>query len=112
MKYADKISMADLMDEQGEYCGRLVQIFSILGNKIRFKILCLLHDGEKCVTELVEAIENAKEPNVSQQLKLMTSAGILSKRRDGRMRYYSLADNDVAEFISFLKQYHASRKQG
>ena len=73
----------------------------LLNNKSRLMILCLLHDGEKSVGELVDAI-GAREPAVSQHLALMRHHGIIQARREGRSMIYSVADPQIGQLLEAL----------
>ena len=70
----------------------------LLTNKSRLMILCLLHDGEKSVGDLVDAI-GAREPAVSQHLALMRHHGIIQARREGRSMIYSVADPQIGQLL-------------
>lgn len=70
-------------------------LFAVLGDRVRLRLACCLlaaKDG-LCVAELVDALEEP-QPNVSRQLKLMQSAGLVEERREGRWVYHSLKDAD------------------
>ncbi|WP_420003860.1 ArsR/SmtB family transcription factor [Arenibacterium sp. LLYu02] len=57
----------------------------------RLMILCHLASGEKSVTELEELL-SARQSAVSQQLTRLRLEGLVTPRRDGKVIYYSLAD--------------------
>ena len=69
-------------------------IFKALGDRNRLKLLYLLMDGEKCVSDLLPFF-NILQPTVSIHLLMLQDLGLLKARRDGRRRYYSLASEDV-----------------
>lgn len=85
-------------------CEKVIGIFHIISNKIRFRILCLLTEGDFCVNETVDFINCGKISNISQQLKLMTMAGILEKRRDKKQIFYHLKDEKIRGIIRFLQE--------
>lgn len=72
-----------------------------LSNTARLMILCQLVEGERSVAALEKHL-NTKQPNVSQQLARLRMEGYVKTRRDGRMIYYSLADQRVASVIQHL----------
>lgn len=73
----------------------LANIFKLLGDPNRTRILCaLLEAGELCVCDLAAVVGSA-EAAVSQGLRLLRTAGIVRNRRSGRQIYYSLADSHV-----------------
>lgn len=74
---------------------RLSDLFRLLGDATRVRILyALLEVGELCVCDLAATVE-APETSVSHALRLLRTAGIVRNRRDGRMIYYSLDDAHV-----------------
>jgi DNA-binding transcriptional ArsR family regulator len=84
-------------------CTQVLNMFSLCANAVRFKILCLLDAGDLCVNEIVTALD-AKYSNVSQQLKILTLAGYLSKYRVKKSIYYHLADSRIKEILSLLRE--------
>jgi DNA-binding transcriptional ArsR family regulator len=85
-------------------CDKVINIFSLISNKCRFRILCLLTKGDFCVNEIVEIIQVGKVSNISQQLKLLTLSGILEKRRDNKHVIYHLKDEQVRQVILFFEK--------
>lgn len=65
--------------------------FSVLGEPTRLKILHVICQGEKCVSDIIQATGLA-QANVSRHLGLMYQAGMLSRRREGTLVHYRIAD--------------------
>ena len=72
----------------------LTEIFRVLGDPTRVRILDALSQGELCVGDLAGRLR-LTESAVSHQLRLLRSARIVRPRRDGRMIFYSLDDTHV-----------------
>ena len=72
----------------------LTEIFRVLGDPTRLRILDALSRGELCVGDLAARL-GATESAVSHQLRLLRTARIVRTRRDGRMIFYSLDDTHV-----------------
>jgi ArsR family transcriptional regulator len=68
----------------------LSQLFRALGDETRLRILALLSHGELCVCHLEKALD-LSQPNVSRQLGVLRSAGVVDARRDGTWVYYSIS---------------------
>ena len=85
-------------------CGRVLPLVQLIFSKTRFRIICLLLRGEFCVNQIVEVVSPGQLPNVSQQLKALTLAGIIERRRVKRQIIYSLKDQRVKRLIAFLQQ--------
>jgi DNA-binding transcriptional ArsR family regulator len=75
---------------------RLSRLFSALSDPTRLKILhALTITEELCVCDLA-ALAELSVSAVSHQLRLLRDRDLVHARRDGRMVYYSLADDHVA----------------
>lgn len=85
-------------------CQKVVDIFTLIANKTRFRILCLLKEGDFCVGEIVDTIQISNFSNISQQLRLLSMAGILERRRDKKQVIYHLKDEKVRNMIDFLQE--------
>ena len=72
----------------------LTEIFRVLGDPTRLRILDALSRGERCVGDLAAQL-GVTESAVSHQLRLLRSARIVRARRDGRMIFYTLDDTHV-----------------
>ena len=74
---------------------RVSRLFSALADPTRVKILhALTITDELCVCDLA-AIAELSVSAVSHQLRLLRDRDLVNARRDGRMVYYSLADDHV-----------------
>jgi DNA-binding transcriptional ArsR family regulator len=72
----------------------LTEIFRVLGDPTRVRILDALSKTELCVGDLAGRL-GLTESAVSHQLRLLRSARIVKPRRNGRMIFYSLDDPHV-----------------
>lgn len=79
----------------------IATFFSILAHPKRLQILDLLRRGEACVCHIQAAL-NLPQPYISQQLKIMRDAGIISSRREGLFVYYNIADARVNHLLAEL----------
>lgn len=74
---------------------RLADLFRLLGDPTRARILfALLEGGELCVCDIADVVDTP-ESTVSHALRLLRTAGIVRNRRAGRMIHYSLDDSHV-----------------
>ena len=76
-------------------------MFTLFSNEKRFKILCLLDEGDFCVNEIARMVDG-KTSNVSQQLRMLTLAGYLEKRREDKSVIYHLKDQKIKKVLRFL----------
>jgi ArsR family transcriptional regulator len=74
-----------------------VQVLAALGNDTRYEALrCILDtDGEVCVCELEPAL-GVSQSAVSQALSRLYAAGLVSRRKEGRWRYYTATPQAAA----------------
>ena len=76
----------------------LAEFFRTVGSETRLKILLALGTCELCAGDLAEAVGMAPSA-VSNQLKALRQARLITARREGKMLYYSLADCHPREII-------------
>lgn len=69
---------------------RTARLFHALSDETRLKILSRLRNGERCVCELMDAVD-AAQSRLSFHLKALKDAGIVTDRREGRWNYYAIA---------------------
>jgi DNA-binding transcriptional ArsR family regulator len=73
-------------------------VFSLLGDPRRLKLLVALLDGELCVCDLA-AVTGMSESATSHALRLLRAHRVVAVRRDGRMAYYRLDDAHVRMLV-------------
>jgi DNA-binding transcriptional ArsR family regulator len=73
--------------------------FTALADPTRIRLLDRLHHGEATVTELTEAAGTSQQ-NVSKQMALLLTAGLVVRRRQGNFIYYRIADDAVFELCA------------
>jgi DNA-binding transcriptional ArsR family regulator len=89
---------------------RLAQLFRLLGDAKRARILyALLEAGELCVCDIAATVD-VTESTVSQALRLLRTAGIVANRRAGRVVYYRLADAHVRLLLDLSRE-HTSHEE-
>ena len=83
----------------------LAEMFRLLGDPTRVRILYTLSDAEElCVHEIAAAVD-ASETKVSQALRLLRTAGAVRNRRDGRHVYYRLHDDHVRTLLDVSRDH-------
>ncbi|WP_103954389.1 ArsR/SmtB family transcription factor [Nonomuraea solani] len=70
------------------------EIFGLLSDPGRLRLLVALLDGELCVCDLA-AVTGQSESAASHALRLLRAHRVVAVRRSGRMAYYRLADPHV-----------------
>lgn len=77
---------------------RLADIFKVLGEPTRLKILRVLWQGECCVNELADAID-MEASAVSHQLRILRQAHLVDFRKIGKNACYFLDDAHVVHLL-------------
>jgi len=79
-------------DEQD--VSELADVFGLLSDPGRLRLLVALLEGEMCVCDIAAACGQS-ESSVSHALRLLRAHRVVHVRRAGRMAYYRLADGHV-----------------
>ena len=72
----------------GQYA-KVAKIFKALSDPKRVKIVDLLSCGEMCGCVLLKCFE-VTQPTLAHDMKVLSEAGIVTSRRDGKKTMYSL----------------------
>ena len=75
------------------------ELFRALSSPVRIALVSLLTDGEMCVHELVDALA-LPQPLISQHLRILRDADLVTRTRRGREVAYVLADEHVAHIVA------------
>jgi len=65
------------------------QLFHVLSDETRIKLLLVLKDGESHVTDLCKKLK-LPQPTVSHHLALLRVHGLVLNRRSGKSVFYSI----------------------
>ncbi len=77
---------------------QMVRIHKALSEPNRLKLLKLLLEHELCVCEMV-AVLNISQPLVSQHLRVLKTARLVTERRDGKWVYYRTDETALNKFM-------------
>jgi DNA-binding transcriptional ArsR family regulator len=83
---------------------RLDVLFSALADPTRRAIVEQLADGERSVSELAEPFD-VSLPAVTKHLRVLEGAGLLSHRKEGRVRHCRLVAEPMSEVASYIDRY-------
>lgn len=84
------------MDELDPVFDAVAAYFSVLSEPTRLRIMHAICETEKPVSQIVEEL-GATQTNISRHLSLMHRAGVLSRRKEGNLVYYRVADASMIE---------------
>lgn len=77
----------------------LAEIFGLLGDRTRVRLLHALSSGELCVCDL-SAVLGMSSSAVSHQLRLLRTAKLVRARKEGKNVFYTLDDGHVHSLLA------------
>lgn len=90
----------------------IANYFAALADPMRIKIVQALLTGDRNVNWLVK-VTGGLQPNVSRHLHKLTTAGLLSRRKQGTQAIFSVTDPFVSELCErvcgVLEKRHANQ---
>ncbi|MBQ1711168.1 MAG: helix-turn-helix transcriptional regulator [Treponema sp.] len=95
---------ADIVDKvkkdfpSNQLINTLSDFFKIFGDTTRVKIMCALDKSEMCVGDISVLLDMTVSA-VSHQLKILRDASLVKTKRQGKVVFYSLADEHVQRII-------------
>ena len=98
MEDTNKLHEPHPIPDEGMLCD-LAELYKIFGDSTRIKILYALFDEERGVGEIAESLGMTMSA-ISHQLRILKQARLVKSRREGKMVYYSLADDHVKTIFS------------
>lgn len=79
-----------------------VELFKILSDETRLRLVIALMQGEFCVCELVDALK-VSQYNISRHLGVLRKAGLVADRKEGIWVYYRLVPGREPVLDDILK---------
>lgn len=86
----------DIFKLHASFCG-------IFSSDIRLRIMWLLADRERTVTDLAHSLD-ITVANVSQHLAIMRSLGAVASRREGRAIYYHISNQKFYQGALLIRE--------
>jgi DNA-binding transcriptional ArsR family regulator len=77
---------------------RVADLFKILGDTTRVKIIQALSKRELCVCDIA-AVIGMGQSAISHQLRMLRNTRLVQYRKDGTMAWYSLNDEHIASLL-------------
>ncbi len=79
------------------------EIMNALSTPIRLQIMDMLSCGELCASVIQESF-SITQPTLSYHMKILTSAGVVSMRNEGKYVFYSLKMEKLKIFLNEIEQ--------
>lgn len=80
------------------------ELFRALAHPGRVRVLEILRDGERTVTELVPLV-GLEASHLSQQLAVLRRARIVTSRREGSTVTYAIRDQEIVELLAIARRF-------
>ncbi len=74
---------------------RLARMLKALGNPVRFQIVQILAEKQMCITGEIVEFTNLAQSTVSQHLKVLREAGLISGEVEGPATCYCLNESGI-----------------
>jgi DNA-binding transcriptional ArsR family regulator len=81
-------------------------VFGALADPIRRAIVERLIEGEATVSELAEPFD-VSLPAISRHLRVLDEAGVIARRKDGRLHHCRLVEEPFRDAIAWIVHYGA-----
>lgn len=81
-----------------ETFAQVAELLKAMAHPLRLAVLVSLVDGPRCVHELVDST-GATQPLVSQHLRVLRNADLLSREQRGREAVYAIADDHIHHIV-------------
>ncbi|MGI6082301.1 MAG: ArsR/SmtB family transcription factor [Limnochordia bacterium] len=94
-----------------ERVGGVSEIFKVLGDETRTRIVWALSRCELCVCDIA-ALLGVSSSSVSHHLRLLRSLRLVKYRREGKMAYYSLDDDHIVQLIRAALDHYEEQESG
>ncbi|MDQ0508988.1 HTH-type transcriptional repressor AseR [Aedoeadaptatus ivorii] len=86
----------------------MVEICKALGDLNRLKIMQYLIDGEACACDILPDLD-ITQPTLSHHMKILSRAGLIDDRKEGKWHFYTINAEVIREFQQFLAQVARSK---
>lgn len=77
---------------------KLANVFKVLGDSTRIKLLALLTLDEMKVSNIAESLDMGQSA-ISHQLRVLRDARLVKYRKEGKEAWYSLDDDHVVKLM-------------
>lgn len=80
---------------------RSLDIFNVIGDPTKRRILELTHEREWCVNQMVDELR-VSQPAVSKHLRALRDSGLVDVRIDGQRRWYRLRADQLSPLTKWV----------
>jgi len=108
----DEVALSDVRRRLlgGRTLEAVADVFKLLSDPTRVRIVDALTHGERCVCDLATLV-GLSESAVSHQLRLLRASRLVRVRRTGRQAFYALDDHHVVGLVHDTRK-HVEEDRG
>ncbi len=101
IRYVDEARVKSVKEQmlKDEEVNGLSQVFSLLSDPTRIRIIFALSKKELCVCDLSNLL-NLSISATSHQLRILKNARLVKYRKEGKMVFYSLDDRHISNLFN------------
>ncbi|MCL4519336.1 MAG: metalloregulator ArsR/SmtB family transcription factor [Thaumarchaeota archaeon] len=82
----------------------MVSVRKAVADDSRRQVLWILKDGEKSPSQMATHFDFTL-PALSTHLRILKDAGLVTERRDGQRKFYSVRKEGLSEMVEFLDSF-------
>ena len=86
------------------YSSKAAEVLDALGDPTRRAVLELLRDGPRAVVDIASELPVSR-PAVSQHLRVLKGAGLVTERKDGTRHLYRVDPDGLAALRMYLESF-------
>jgi ArsR family transcriptional regulator len=101
VKFCSHSLMAKKLPLSDEALELVARRFAVLAEPMRLRLVQALFEGERHVTALVEET-GGTQANISRHLQTLTQANVLSRRKEGLLVFYRIADQSIYKLCELV----------
>lgn len=90
---------------------KVSELFKILGDQTRIKIIWSLDKQEMCVCDIANVL-NMTKSSISHQLAILRKAKIVKDRKSGKEVYYKLDDEHINKLYEIAMEHIIHQNKG
>lgn len=99
-----KLALSQLPPDEDTF--ELADMFKLLSDTSRLKIIFALLDNELCVCDICHVV-GMSQSAISHQLRFLKASHLVKYRRSGKLVYYSIDDSHVSDLIQIARTHLA-----
>jgi DNA-binding transcriptional ArsR family regulator len=82
----------------------LIETLKALAHPVRWRILAALATAEERNVGEIEAATGIGQPGLSQQLGVLRKAGLVETRKEAKLVFYAIADDQIKSILSRIAE--------